>query len=165
MGNYATVTNIIPILPGLPQNTASSGWTAANDVIDRHITRAENFVNGKIGIRYEVPFSAGSCPPMLITVTEDIVSYFTYRSYFSKDNQNFSDYTEEFKDSIEILDQIHKGDIDLVGTTGALIPERTVTEDVDLSSNVYDKQSFFDIDDSTDWDFNKEIEDAVKDKR
>ncbi|GAF78649.1 unnamed protein product [marine sediment metagenome] len=165
MGICATTTNIIPNLPGLPQTDTSSGYTATVALVDRHLTRAENLVNGTIGVRYEVPFSQGACPPMLTTIVEDIVSYYTLRSFFSKDNQNENDYTDEFKDAVEQLKAIRDGDVSLVSTTGSLTPERPVTEDLDLSSNVTDKQSFFDKDEPTSWHFDEDLLDDIRGNR
>lgn len=168
MGSYLTTTSILSIIPGLPQTSSSAGYSATAAVVDRQITRAEGYVNGKLAQRYEVPFTSTSVPPLVVTLTEDIATFYCFRSFFTQDNQNYSGYLDNFKDANDTLKEIQKGDIDLIDPSGNLVSEREISagsDDADISSNVTDKQPFFDVDDAEDWDFNSDLLDDIRDKR
>lgn len=164
---YATSTSILLLLPGLPQTTSTNGYTETVALIDPHITRADNIINGKIAQRYSISGfnTSGSVPPMLKTLSEDIASYFTYRSLYSSDNQNFNEWTDKFKMAVEMLDQIRESELDLVNSTGAIIPDRTTATIDKIISTTEDYQPFFDIDEPTDWKNDEDREDEVKDAR
>lgn len=164
--SYSTATSILIILPGLPQTTTSSGYTATAALIGSHITRADNIINGKIARRYDVGGFVSSAPPLLQTVSEDIASYFSYRSLYSSDNQNFNEWTDKFKDAMTILDEILNGDLDLVDSSGNLISEReSTTTNGEVDSNTIDTQSFFDVDEPTEWAFDSDMLDTVAGNR
>jgi phage gp36-like protein len=165
MGSYLTTTNILSIVPGLPQTSTEAGFSNTSAIVDRHITRAEAYCNGKIALRYSIPFSSGSIPPLLITLCEDIAVFYSYRSFFTQDNQNYNDYLDTFKDAIATLDEIRDAKINLFLTDGSIIPELTSDDNADISSNVTSKQSFFDVDDPLDWAFNNDLKDTIRGKR
>lgn len=156
---YSSSTNILSLLPSLPNTTTVTG------VISSHITRADALIDAKIGRRYSVPLSP--TPPLLGSLSEDITVYYTYRSFYTQDNTNRSDYFGELKDeALKTLDEIRDGKIDLVNTAGSLIEERT-TESTSgvLDSTTKDNAPFFDIDDELNWKFNDELLDDVADHR
>lgn len=164
---YSDFNSILDILPGMPQTTTSGGYTATSVMINSHIVRADNIINSKIANRYNVSVfnSIGSAPPLLISLSEDIASYYTYRSQFSSDNQNVNEWIDKFKDAIEMLDMIRNGEMDLVNSVGSIIGEIT-DPTVDLvSSNTEDFQSFFDEDDSLSWKVDEDKKDEIDDAR
>ena len=160
---YSTNTSIIVLFPALPQTTTISQYSQTVVIINSHITRADNIINGKLSIRYPVPFT--TIPPLITTISEDLVSYFTYRSFFTQDNQNKSEYFDKFEDAIFLLDEIRDGKIDLIYTNGSIVSERDSTTAELLNSTTKDKQTFFDIDSVTAWEFNQDLLDNVADKR
>ncbi|MHA1866627.1 MAG: phage protein Gp36 family protein [Candidatus Heimdallarchaeaceae archaeon] len=161
---YSTYTSILNILPGLPQTSTQAGYSETVLVIQSHITRADSIIDSKCARRYAVPFS--STPPLIQTISEDITAYFSYRSFFTQDNQNLSDYFEELKqNALDLLDQIQQGKLDLVDNSGNLIEEKS-SEDLDLvDSNTREYQPFFDIDTTTSWNFDSSRLDEVDDAR
>jgi ADP-ribosylglycohydrolase len=103
---------------------------------------------------------------MLQTISEDIATYFSFRSLFSADNQNRNEWTDKFQDAITLLDEIREGDVDLVDSSGNVISEReATTTDGLVDSNTIDTQSFFDVDDPMDWKFDDDMLDTVEGKR
>lgn len=164
---YATSTSILVILPGMPQTSTVSGYTSTVAIIDSHISRADSYINAKISNRYDVSGfdTVGSVPPLLKMLSEDIASYYTYRSQFSADNQNVNEWTEKFKDAIEVLNQIRDGDMDLVNTTGSLITELTDTENDMVTSSTEDYQSYFDEDSPLDWKVDDDKLESINDAR
>jgi len=161
---YCSATAIYTALPKLPDTSTSAGYSTCASVIALHIRRADGLIDGKCARRYSVPLDP--VPPFVRTIAEDIVCYFTMRSFYSQDAQNKSEYLEEFKDrALENLDAIMNGDIDLVDTSGSAIPVQT-EEIVDMvSSNTQDYQPFFDVDDATEWKFNDDLLDGISDAR
>lgn len=164
--SYSTLSSILLLFPNLPQTTTTSGYSVTAAVITPHITRADNVINGKISGRYDVKNFATSVPPLLQTISEDIASYFSFRSFFSNDNQNFSEWTDKFKDAIDLLNEIRDGEIDLVDSSGNVISELEATSSNGMvDSNTMDTQSFFDIDEPTEWKFDDDALSSVEDKR
>lgn len=164
---YSTNTSILLLLPGLQQTTTEAGYTETSALIASHVARADTVINAKIAKRYDVSGfnTTGSVPPMLKTISEDMASYYSYRSLYSSDNQNFNEWTDKFKEAMELLDEIRDGDIDLVNTTGSVIQERTSATLDKIIANNENHQTFFDIDDPLDWDFDEDRKDEVKDAR
>jgi len=129
-----------------------------------HIRRVDGLVNGKCARRYGVPFEP--VPPYIRTLSEDIVSYYTYRSFFTQDAQNISEYLGELKDdAMAALDGIMNGEIDLVDTSGSALPEQTENVEDRISSTTEDYHTFFDIDDSINYDFDEDLKTSIRDDR
>ena len=156
---YASSTSILLIVPGLVNQTSVTG------VIDRHISRADALIDAKISKRYSTPLSP--TPPLLGALSEDIVVYYTFRSFYTQDNTNRTEYFEELKDkALSTLDEIRDGKIDLVNTAGSLIAERTSESTIGiLDSTTKDYQTFFDVDDELDWKFDTDLTDSIAGNR
>jgi len=112
MVTYCTHTEVRAILTGV---TATVMDQAA---VEAHITRAENIINGKIGAKYTVPFTAGSIPPLINTICTDIACYYVMRTLFTEDSENVNEWVSIFKEHIKTLDQIRKGDVVIFDTSG-----------------------------------------------
>ena len=157
---YATASSLLVLLPGLPQTTTANGYTSSVAIIDAHIVRADSLIDAKCAVRYDVPFSA--TPPIIKTLSEDISAYLSYRSFYTQDNQNKTDYFEELRDrAYEWLDEISKGTMKLVDSTGSLISERASTTSDFIESNTEDYNTFFDFDDCTNWAFDSDMLDDI----
>jgi hypothetical protein len=166
--SYATATTVISLLPILPQTSTSSGYTATTSLVTSHISRADNIINGKIVKRYDISGfdTTGSVPPILISLSEDITSYFTMRSYFSSDNQNENEWVDKFLLAKETLDMLREGDMDLFDTAGSLIPEReTDLGDGLVVSSTEEYQSFFDEDEPINWKVDDDKLTSIRDAR
>jgi phage gp36-like protein len=157
---YCSATGIFfLVLPQLPDTVT------VTNIINRHIARADGLINSKISKRYTVPIT--TTPPLLASLSEDITVYYTYRSFYSQDNLNRSEYLEELKnEAASILDEIRDGKIDLVDINGSVIEENSseATTGI-LDSTTKDYQPFFDIDDSLNWAFDSDRLDDIKDNR
>jgi phage gp36-like protein len=161
---YATITSIQTILPKLPQTTTATGYSTAAAVISKHIDRASAVIDGYISKRYGLPFS--STIPLLVSICEDIVSYYTARSFFQQDNFNRLDSLAELKtDAMLTLKDIMDGNIDLIDSTGSLVDGIDLGEESNVDSTTYDEATFFEVDDSLDWDFDVVRKDRVSDNR
>jgi hypothetical protein len=156
---YCSTTSIILIVPGLADTSTMT------DVILRHITRADALINAKISKRYVVPITP--TPPLLGSLSEDITSAYTYRSFYQKDNLNKSEYYGELTaEAFATLDEIRDGKMDLVDASGGVIAESTVESDSGvIDSTTKDYQSFFDVDDELNHHFDADDLNAVRDKR
>ena len=156
---YSSVTAILIVCPGMADTSTVS------EVISRHIVRADAVIDGKLSKRYSVPFSP--TPPMLAVLSEDIATYYTYKTYYRNDNTNrLEDQKEIYTEAMVILDEIRDGKIDLVNTAGSVIAENTVdTETGVLDSTTKDYQPMFDVDSELNWSFDSDLIDDIADKR
>lgn len=164
--SYCATATIITIVPGLPQETATNGWTETVAVISQHITRADGIIDGYLARRYAVPFTSTAVPPAIRTIAEDITSYYTFRSFYSQDNHNRTEYFDELiMHARHDLELIRDGKMDLVLTSGSDAPLKSTTTQSPLDSTTRSYQSHFDIDDSLYWDFDSDLKDSVSDSR
>ena len=163
--SYSTSTTITLLLPGLPQTTSAAGHSTTIAVIEQHIARADNVINGKIALRYNVSSFSTLVPPLLKTISEDITSYYSYRSFFSSDNQNFNEWTDKYKQAMELLEDLREGDMDLVDSSGDIITEVTTSAVDKIESTTQDYQPFFDEDEVTDWNVDSDKLDNIRDDR
>ena len=116
MGVYVTTSAIFTLLPGLD----ATGTTA---LVDTHIVRAEGMVNGMLSKKYTVPFTSTAVPPIIRQLVEDYSCYFTMRSLYTRDSQNKSDWTAEFRDLASVtLMEIVNNKVALVDTAGSVLP-------------------------------------------
>lgn len=161
---YTSITAITNIIPGLPQTTSSNGYSETSLVIGTHITRSDAFINGKIFKRYAVPISP--TPPLLANLSEDLTSYYAYRSFYTQDNLNQLEFYDELRATVmDTLEQIREGKLDLFDTAGSEISEKITTSGKIADSTHKDYQPFFDIDDSFNWKFDDDLKSDVDDKR
>lgn len=110
-----------------------------------------------------MPFT--STPPLVQTISEDLTAYFTYRSFYTQDNMNKSDYFAELREeAMKLLEQIKDGDMDLVDSTGAVIGEKTGTASI-IDSTTRSYHSTFDIDPIDEATFDSDRLEAVRDAR
>jgi len=160
---YSTFTSILTILPGLPQTDTSNGYTETTVIIAKHITRADSMIDAKISKRYSIPVSDA---PILTAISEDITSYYTYRSFYTQDNLNRNEYFEELKvEALACLDDIRNGDIDLVDSSGNVINENSEENNQAIDSTTINEQTFFDTDSPFNWKFDSDRQDNIKDRR
>lgn len=158
---YCLDTDVLAILPGMPQTTTAAGYTSTLAVIDAHIIRADAVINGKCARRYALPFSdtATSTPPLIRQLSQDLTSWFTYRSLFTRDSVNKNDYLAELADgAMKILDEIRDGKIDIATSTGSVLSEINATSKV--YSTTEQNTPFFGPDNETSWGFDKNLIDA-----
>ena len=165
--SYSTNTTILTYFAAFPQTVGAAGYINIISRIDSHVGRADTIINSKIARRYDVSGydTAGSVPPILRTLSEDISSYYTFRAAFSQDNQNVNDWTDKFNEAIVVLDEIRDGNMDLVNTAGAIIGEVLSTTVQYVDSNTIDYQSFFDCDEPLDWGPDPDKLTDISDKR
>jgi len=162
--SYSTYTAILTILPGMPQTASSANYSACTSVIAKHLSRASAIVDAKLSKRYAVPLT-DTCP-VIDAITEDIASYYSYRSYFKQDNHNRMADLQELRDeAFANLEQIRLGEMDLVDSLGNVIAERSTGAHSLVDSNTKDYQPFFDVDKDTSWAFDSDMLDAIDDKR
>jgi phage gp36-like protein len=157
---YCTAANIISQIPLLPQTTTAAGYTATAAIIASHISRADALIDGKCAARYTVPFT--TTPALVQSISEDITSYYTFRSLFSRDNQNINSWVDRYKEAIKMLDEIRDGNLDLVGAV-ELTPEKEIEERITSTTENY--YPFFDVDSDLSWAFNADELDDVGDNR
>jgi len=161
--SYSTVTSILLIVPNLPQTTTAAGYSISSQVITKHISRADAIINGKISSRYDVPVLDA---PLLTQISEDITAYFTYRSFYTQDNYNRSEYFDELRTmALQTLEQIREAKIDLVDSAGGIVPEKSDENYASVDSTTRGEMSFFDTDDAFNWGFSNTRKDRINGRR
>lgn len=158
---YSSVTSILSIVPMLPQTSTDAGYSVTAATINRHISRADAKINSMICKQYAVPISP--TPPLLASISEDIVTYYTYRSFFTQDNYNKLDSLTEFMTiALKDLNEISLGNLNLIDTSGSQITKVDSTGESFVDSTTIYAQSFFDIDTEYDWKFNDDLVDGIE---
>ncbi|MCP4648848.1 MAG: DUF1320 domain-containing protein [PVC group bacterium] len=162
--SYCTLTEISTQFPSFPQGDDDIGYSLFHGTCTQNIKRAKGVIDSYCVERYSLPFSP--VPPVIRAVAQDIVTYYTFRSFHSGDNQNRSEYLEELNEkAFEILENIRDGKQGLVDTSGSVVPERTTEATDKILCNNKDYQPFFDVDDSKKWKFDDDLKESVNDSR
>jgi phage gp36-like protein len=78
-------------------------------VLDKAITDAQSIVDGKVGVKYAVPFATGSVPRVIAECTLDIAIYKAYENKSGADSR----VRRRYEDAMKILDQIATGRFNL----------------------------------------------------
>jgi len=163
MGRYATTSSFSELLPQHFSGDTTTSDTAGAAIVSRHIDRAEGIVNGCIAARYDPSaWTSGTVPPSVITITEDIASWFVIRATYVQDSQVKNEIYNEYKKAQEFLDQIKAGTFSLTDTNGSLIATRAsgrILSSTDSYTNV------FDLDAPENWDVSTAQKDDMKSSR
>ncbi len=168
MPSYASPSDIVAILPGLPQ-VGEGGSSDTVALIDQHNRRAFALINGKLAKRYEVPFGGGThtaldIPPQIRQIAEEYVSFWTYRSSFPKDSVVINEWTETLKEgAVADLEMLRNAEIDLVDVNGALITERGAASKIDTTT--IDFKPTFDESNPLDWQIDPDKLDQLDGER
>jgi len=160
---YCTYTSIITINPLLPATGATGFTTTMVTMIQAHEVRAGGIIDMYCARRFDLPFSP--VPPAIRAIAEDITSYFVFRSYFTMDNANKSEYFEQYARAVTDLEKIQKGEVDLVNTDGSLVTVNSADEQSLLDSTSLEYNSFFNVDDELDWKFDDDLKISITDER
>lgn len=127
MGTYATVDEVRLVLTRDPLQTAGNAASLPDETIEGEITSAQQRVDGKLALRYAVPFPANSVPTLVRDITRDIAAYLSdltfreVRDYGSDLNPVYLRY----KDALGLLDSIAKGETVIPGDPAPSESEET----------------------------------------
>jgi phage gp36-like protein len=165
---YSTFTSILANNADLPQTSTVAGYTATVAIISRHITRADALIDAKLSRRYPLPFAV--TPPLIATISEDIASFYTYRSLYASDNQNTSARITEYSGdgtmtAFSLLEQIREGTMDLVYSDGSIVTERTDEQDDSVYSTNEEYTPIFDVDGPLSWEVSRTRESDMAEGR
>lgn len=80
---YAAPADVRQALAPDGSNAATLGTAASLDDgdLNDHIAEAQTEVDGKLGVRFSVPFADGSVPVLVAKVTRDIAAYLATLTY------------------------------------------------------------------------------------
>lgn len=121
--NYTSVDRMLTVESMLGSVTSITTGTLSTFAHD-----AEADVNGYLAARYVVPVTGS--PPLLVSIATDLALYRTLsRRVFTQERLKASTWPQTFKEALETLKEIAKGDVLLTDATGAVIAERS---DLDL---------------------------------
>lgn len=113
---YTTKEEVRLILSRDPLQTAGNAASLPDGTIDSEINSAQQRVDGKLALRYKVPFT-DPAPTLIRDITRDVAAYLCdltfreVRDYGSELNPVYLRY----KDALSLLDQIAKGELVVPG--------------------------------------------------
>jgi len=160
MGEFATTTSLSELMPFTLKGNTTSADAVGTAIFSRHIDRAEAVINGYIASRYALPLSP--VPPAIRTIAEDIACYNYIRAVYVQDGERENNYLQAFKDGIDMLKDIQKGDIQLSNTDGSLVTPLSSSR---YKSSTEDYTPIFDLDDDKNWDLGSTRADDIADGR
>lgn len=104
--SYCTPADVRVVIPLVDEQAMS------DTDMQVFITKAENLVNAKLRDTYLVPFDP--VPSIVTDVTAEYAAYLVYRTLFSQNSPNSSDYVKDLYDSAEkMLREISNGVLEL----------------------------------------------------
>lgn len=144
MGIYATFTSWPVVMSRYYEGDNEHGDVKGEELVAKHISRAEGLVNSYLACRYSLPFT--TVPPDVIRLTEDITSWFLIRAGQWQVG-TINPYVADYKGAIDDLKEIRAGTLCLTNTNGSVIATSTDT----IKSSTADYTPIFEIDDSINW--------------
>jgi phage gp36-like protein len=103
-------------------NTGSINST----VLSNLITNVSTWIDGKIANIYDVPFA--TAPTLIQSICLSVVCYRLYRRRLTPDEKN--NYFGDYKDAMELLNQINKGEMHLDLSQARNFPQGAVVSRV-----------------------------------
>lgn len=91
--SYCTPDDVRVVIPLVDSQAMSDAD------MQKHIDKAENVVDARLRSVYVVPFNP--VPPIVTDVTAEYSAYLVYRTLFSQNSPNSSDYVKDLHDSAE----------------------------------------------------------------
>jgi phage gp36-like protein len=92
---YCTEEDVRSLIPLIDESAMDSV------ALGKLITKAENIVDGKLRNTYVVPFDP--VPPLVKDITAEYTAYLAYRTVFSQNSPNSSEFVNGLKESAEAL--------------------------------------------------------------
>lgn len=166
---YSDPSATLAILPGLPQTTTVSGYTATVAMLTAQTVRADSMIDGYCAKRYSIPLNGASTftssvPPLIRTLSQDLAASWTYRAYFPKDSVSYSEWPERFeKTALNTLSLIRTEDVDLFDTAGSSLDEVYVASKIESNTDNFSKD--FGHDNALAWAVDPDKIDAETDER
>ena len=141
MGIYATADEIRRRYPRLFETLAIDAGE-----VEAVIEDVQHEIDGILGSKGTVPFTAGSIPPLVRLIAKDLSSYRVLRQRFINEQPSQSDWVEKLQEAAnKYLDLIIEGKLSIV-VNGAIIEPRSDSSGVPWSSTAGDVPTFGTID-------------------
>lgn len=123
MGTYATTTSISEALPGYLASNTTTMDAAGTNKYSRHIDDAEAEINSVLASRYSLPFT--TVPPLCRSLALHMANYYAIRDGFTVEGLSRNQYLDDYKHSMDILNDLRDGKRKLTATNGSLISVNT----------------------------------------
>lgn len=160
MGSYVTSTSYSLILPGFLKSNTTASDAEGTSIFTRQVNNAEGIVNSAISSRYSISgFTA--IPPILRKITEDIAVYNIIKSTGFRANDR-NEYLDDFKDSMNLLNEIKGGTTKLTYTNGSLVGQLNTSR---FLSNKSDYAPITNLDDQQNWKVDSDELDDIDNDR
>jgi phage gp36-like protein len=123
MPDYTTVTKVTDLFPKISDTNISSASIAF------YIDQAEAEINGKIAVRYTLPFSL--TPPLVETIATELSVIKILDRFFTSEAKSKNDWRDiRKKDLNGLLGGIAEGKITLINSANEIIGQRTDIQDI-----------------------------------
>lgn len=161
MGYYVVTDDIRTLMIGIEFDQLTS------DLSVKCINQAEAEINKYLSKRYDISSfinTTTSVPPIVRSLTEKLSVGYMYR-YMARTTKDEMDRANEYiKDSLENLQNLSVGNLDLLNTAGSAITEKA-TSSYRIQSNTDGYHSTFDEDDPLKWKVDSNKLDDIADDR
>lgn len=123
MPDYTTVTKVTDLFPKISDTSITSASIAF------YIDQAEAEINGRIAVRYTLPFSL--TPPLVETIATELSVIKILDRFFTSEAKSKNDWRDtRRKDLNSLLDGIAEGKITLINSANEIIGQRSDIQDI-----------------------------------
>lgn len=118
-------------------------------VVQYFIDRADNYIDGHLAKRYNVPFTQTTAPPILTDISANLATYSVLKRLKIEVNDTEQDYARTFyNDAIKTLKEIETGKLEILDNNGDIIYPLSNTGIVSSTKN---HQPIFNEGNETTW--------------
>lgn len=129
--SLTTVENVKRTLPDI-----GSASTITSEQIAHFIGEAEAYINASIAHRYTVPVKKDV--PLLTQIATDLAIYrMLSRKVLKIPRASDEEWLDRYKESVSVLQQVARGEITLIDTSGNVLEQRTDVLPLDSNNRTY----------------------------
>lgn len=140
---YTSFEDIKILFPKVSQTSLTAAQ--ANGIF---ISKAENEIDGRLAVKYSIPFSSGAVPGLIKSMAQDLSFYYIGRRFFTQTVKDKNPWIATYKEDVdELIKSILDGDTVIVDNSGSIIDTRT--DQSQIWSNTTEYKPTFDHRDQT----------------
>lgn len=142
---YCTVKNIQDIYPQIDK------YNMSEPEFENFISKADNFINAKLGATYVVPFTAvPSTPPLINNISAELALVYVFTRHYTQEKRNTSEWVKDRKKEVmQLLKDIVDEKLTIVTSDGAVVTEDETR--MEIVSTTKDFKPVFDMRDEEYW--------------
>lgn len=120
-----------------------------DDIIDYFIERVDNYIDGRLAKRYDVPFTQSTTPPIINDISANLAAYRVLKRLKIEVSEDEEDYARTFyNDGMRMLKELDTGKTEILDNSGNIIEPLNETGIVSSTSGY---QPTFNEGDEVEW--------------